>query len=962
MTVTKTLGIGGNFANPQDALLWIQSQPIGEYVVDLISDVEHSEITYYGTGYGYTVRFTCSHNLANRDDHTKWYYIKNTAANGKGIGSIATGWTSLQIEYIKFYQCTWGVYQRGYINSGSRINNCIFVECQNAICPHHRGNAYYKIYNCKFVKCDETIAWDGGTGSTAPTGTYQRFIYNCVADGGNIVGSTGFNLDHGNTVFSEVKCRNVSSTNMYVLSWSLYSGVTDIDYCACDDNDLSGEGSYNKNSVVAEDEFISLDSSNKRLFYPKITGTLYDDGTDPSAIISTDFVGNNYGLGGYYPIGAHTFSIGSIVIQAIKIKLDKTLATQEDIGLYSVVSENSELRWSEAPLIGAPETWNHEILAEKGIGAIAESVDIRTGGNSVNVNDFTFTCKGSNQLLLRMRSLGIHPTGLTVELHEFVGLLTDCDSVSHEVMFTGIIEDYSYNQFETIFTAKSSFAYKRNKNLGTIITAENYPDAPEGIIGQIVPITFGYSDPDNGRYFKLIRTSFRDQVLRTSDFMPDNGYPPNMSLFPVCYKSDTYDANYACFLIGNGYWGDFVSKKYYPIVGKYVKVVDGESETYPYATLNIGKYRRIKTMIGDNISIMESTDPQRKGYVLELADFYYAKMKGYEILGSNKDFSTFLSVYDIDFKYSMDDIDCLGFVDGLISIYTYEENQFSLVLGQDISLPNGDVPLIDINPRVLNSDASSAESFIIIPVENIEPYLNEDNGLTEFGISENYEHPLDSTSNPVPGLFAISSNECDSQPTITGTDNYKDKDSTTYWEYNVYLTLDYPTSRFDYLVAFKITLPEIDDNTKFDNVYLGINVTSDLLDESTALTYISHFLVYYKSFYNKLKTPIDYDEIKYQYQVQIKSLPDDYYSDSPDESNRRFYFVDKLQSHLLGYKLFNLEINSVSEYQNIHEFLILFKRKADDLGLTSYIDDYIKFTELAIIFEKGIDLSEELYA
>lgn len=953
MTVTKTLGTGGNFASPQEAFLWIQSQSTGEYIIDLISNVVHSDSSYYGILTGYTVRFTCSHNQANRDDQTKWYYIKNTTFAGIGAWG-PTGWITFQVEYIKFYQCGWGVYQRGYINSSSRISNCIFVECDDAICPHHRGDAYYNIFNCKFIECDNVIGWDGGTGSTAPTGTYKRFIYNCVADGGNIAGSIGFNLDRGNSVFSEVKCRNVSSTNMNIASWILDSyDIADVDYCACDDNDLAGEGSYNKNSVVAEDEFISLDSSNKRLFYPKITGDLYDGGTDPSAIVSTDFVGNDYGLGGYYPIGAHNFAIGKITIQAIKIKLDKALATQEDIGLYSVVSQLSELRWSEAPLTGAPEAWNHEILAENGIGPITESVDIRTGGNPVNVNDFTFICKGSNQLLLRMKSLGIHPTGLTVELHEFVGLLTDCDSISHDIMFTGIIEDYSYNQFETVFTAKSSFAYKRNKNLGTIITTDNYPDAPESIIGQIVPITFGYSDPDNGRYFKLIRTSFRDQVLRTSDFMPVSGYPPNMSLFPVCYKTELSESNVASFLIGDGYWFDNVSKLDYPIVGKYIKVIEGDCEE------NIGKYRQIKERLLDFITIKSGFS--RKGFVLELYDYFPEVMDGYIIEGS-QEYDTFLSVYDIDFKYSMDDVDCIGFVDDLISVFVLEDDQFLLILRQDITLPNGDVPTIDINPRVLSSDARSAQSFYIMPVENIEPYVNEDSGLTEFGISENYVHPLDTGSDPVAGLFAVSSNQCDSQPSISGAGNFKDKDSTTYWQYNVYLTLPSSSYKFDYLVAFKITLPEIDDDAIFDNVYLGINASSLLGDSSSQATYISNFMVYHKSYYNRLKTPIDYDDIKYEFEVLIESLPDDYYDDHPDLSNEQFYVVDKSINHLSGYSLFDLEINSVDEYKNIHELLIIFKRKSNDSGYTITMDDYIKFMELAIMFENNLTLSEELYA
>lgn len=181
-------------------------------------------------------------------------------------------------------------------------------------------------------------------------------------------------------------------------------------------------------------------------------------------------------------------------------------------------------------------------------------------------------------------------------------------------------------------------------------------------------------------------------------------------------------------------------------------------------------------------------------------------------------------------------------------------------------------------------------------------------------------------------------------------------------EYNVYLTLTPITEKFDFYLAFKITLPAINDDAKFDKVYLGINAISELYDGSTELTYTSQFMVFYKSFYNRLKKPIEYDDISYQNQVVIESLPDNYYNDYPDQSNKKFYVIDKAPTHLSGYKLFDLEINSVSEYQDIHELLIIFRRKADDAGLASYVDDHIKFAELAVIFENGISLSEEVFA
>jgi hypothetical protein len=105
------------------------------------------------------------------------------------------------------------------------------------------------------------------------------------------------------------------------------------------------------------------------------------------------------------------------------------------------------------------------------------------------------------------------------------------------------------------------------------------------------------------------------------------------------------------------------------------------------------------------------------------------------------------------------------------------------------------------------------------------------------------------------------------------------------------------------------------------------------------------------------------DTINWEGTVKIDSLPDEYYSNSPNTDNKDFYYNEKTMFSLSGYQQFEMDISDINEYRNIHELIVLFFRHTDEPDSSPVIiEDTITISEMAIIFEKNITTGTELYA
>lgn len=635
-------------------------------------------------------------------------------------------------------------------------------------------------------------------------------------------------------------------------------------------------------------------------------------------------------------------------IGAIRIYLGARYIESSEIGLYTPSIGNSEIRWSESELHGVSDTYNSSLILKNGIGIITSSIDDTNGGNQETVNDFIFSITGAVQLQLRLQELNIQLSGKTVEYIEFIGIDSDSDSEDVSVMGTFTIEDVVWNEFEAQFIAKSSFVYKRNNFIATRLSENLFPDA----VGDVIPVTFGRSDPTSGRFFKVPRIEYRNEILRLDDFTGDQGYPAGTTLFPAYHGGESDQDSDLCSILAG-------EKTYYnpvSLTGMYLKNVEGDVAD------NDGSIRKILSYsIGDS-SVAGYVDQLRINFTL--SEYFFKSVTSYHF--GSLTWKAFLSIIDALLRYALDFAESEGFLSGP-DFYVKENDLMIRIVDVGVSQEVSNLPDYELSISTSVGEVGETSSFKIIPVTAIEPYLNNDSGLEQWGLPT-YHHPDDTGGNPVAGLFVedTSMSTSDAQGVITNPNNFNDRDYTSYYRYVVSIDIGSPVLHFNYYLGFKLTLPEIDETIVFDKVYLGIRMKSVCIDNGGDDPYLNmqgNFVVAHRRYYGDAVKPVENQTIEYNIESTVESLPDDYYLlNKPSTKNKAFYYAEDTTILLTGYKTFDLNISDRDAYNNIYEILILMMRWGAQAGIADHVDDNVNIYELAIIFEKNISIGEELYA
>ena len=135
--------------------------------------------------------------------------------------------------------------------------------------------------------------------------------------------------------------------------------------------------------------------------------------------------------------------MSNLIIQAVEIKLGAEYTENTAIGLYTV-SSLSYLRWSEATLTGTTDTWATGILLKNGIGDIVASSDLTRGGAMAQYSGLSVTCANALKLMQTLKDLQINIIGLSCSVTEFIGTLGNSDATSATVIFTGVVESFSW--------------------------------------------------------------------------------------------------------------------------------------------------------------------------------------------------------------------------------------------------------------------------------------------------------------------------------------------------------------------------------------------------------------------------------------------------------------------------------------------------------------------------------------
>lgn len=652
------------------------------------------------------------------------------------------------------------------------------------------------------------------------------------------------------------------------------------------------------------------------------------------------------------------------IVQGIKIFTNSTV-TNETYGLYAGTypRTTSEFRFTECALSGLTVDWKDGFIAKKGISNITQKVDLLESGNTVQSSDITIRLNNTNQLNFFLDSNSISLHNCIVVLYEFIGTDDEADSVGIYVKNIRTIESVKWSETELILKVKMSLSQNRNNNLSVYIDDVNYPYLPESNKDKKIPIMFGYSDPINSRYFKIIRTNKKDVNISNIDVRTlavGSGIPviaPDfLSKFPVSENAAASDL--ATFKLGA-----YASSIYIALLaddkftGLYIKIDKGLSDI-------VGDYRKISSS-----SVSFSTIPD---YPLLDEIILACQLNNYmvnAVVGnatSNATDQCWVELYDIANEYNYTYYDVNGFYDSLtISpsndpiVYTKEGDLLIQILetGIDLALMAN---TITFNPIFFSGAIDTFKCFKCLPFSSVEMYMGDNldvMGLTGFNTVKTQSAGIE--GDPIGGFYKNPTTDLSANAptsTFTNAGYCLDKNSATYT--NLLATPIVSSRNVTVYGVLELFLPDIPDTLKFKKCYLGINV--DLLMSYTSgdAPVLEKIIVSKKAFYgDPLKIEKEINSGAISTTGSVKNLPDFYYVDAVSNKNKQFIVYDT-SVDLTGYTLFDLEITTINEYRNIHKMLVAAGMR---LTNTSSCTIDLRYNELALIFENEQDISNEVY-
>ena len=183
------------------------------------------------------------------------------------------------------------------------------------------------------------------------------------------------------------------------------------------------------------------------------------------------------------------------IIRLITVYTKKTIEDDiPEIGLYSTVN-GSEFRWSEVPVDGYAALLT-------ALGDKTTKLDLSNGGNIEQYNAISFNVVNLFQINILMEDQDFPVIGSKV-VH--IDYYPDASENQYKVVYVGVIDTFSADDRELNFGCEA-WENAKNKNLSTkIIVGENgnFPQAPDGVKDQILPLCIGESNPESGVFFKI---------------------------------------------------------------------------------------------------------------------------------------------------------------------------------------------------------------------------------------------------------------------------------------------------------------------------------------------------------------------------------------------------------------------------------------------------------------------------
>lgn len=528
-----------------------------------------------------------------------------------------------------------------------------------------------------------------------------------------------------------------------------------------------------------------------------------------------------------------------IITQAIRIKIYPVPAgiiEHTELGLYDNGDDTWELRWSETKLEGVTLAYKTGIIAPKGIGDSLEKGDISQGGSAQEFSGLSVIVINNNQLILRLKELGIILNGLIAEVWEFEG--SEFDSDEYFVGGRRIFQGTCTYENKTSWDEKlwnidiRNNRLQRNACLVEIINNDsvngNYKNATDNKNGEIVPRTFGNLTIDYPA--KLVRTAGKSIPYYNS--MGKTQYsvyalPENQYIFPVVGVSGdspylTYTIKFCLnsqALISEPEANNFYN--YMPsIVGKWFKCEIGGS--VDNVSL-VGKFKKINSF---------QLHPMTNGAADDgLVDITLESVFEKDLSGNSTATSTnnaWISISELPFEYLADYVNCKGFLDNLGNIITqsalllyYDSTSKTLrqlpSYGYDVDTTDLTKAKLILNAELFENDPETLSAFDIFPLKNFSKYIADNLSLWNYG---GY-FPLDG-SNLYSGAWAGQS--IVSNTNISGTYS-EDKDDSTSHIIDIQLTNTNPLLNIPlFCAAYEADIDYEKILIEYESYYIGVNI------------------------------------------------------------------------------------------------------------------------------------------
>lgn len=666
-----------------------------------------------------------------------------------------------------------------------------------------------------------------------------------------------------------------------------------------------------------------------------------------------------------------------ISTQGIIIYLQSEHAENPAIGLYTIGGA-SYLRWAES-LIPGMSNWADGIISDAGMPAITESGNITKGGGIAVIESMRVSVNNASKMWKILQDAGIQINNRRIEIVEYE---YDGEAISASTIYRGVASVTEWGFVKYGISIEPAH-HNRNANMATTINATDYPHATKEILGEAVPITIGEFNGD--RYAKLNRVADAETAYTNLDILSmvlhEPGSvtvsPEGIDYFPVI-SAEYSDGTDAPPTVYNVRLYDTASADNWAPVAivepenLYVKVIehkgDGDIE---------GEYRKVTRLLSTGVDAEASIRIE-----LDLP------MQNSMNPVTSNSVGTWIQFVSVEKQYQADVWPCTRFArstgqpvsDRNLELYAYSDRKKAdLDTGEIIESPPQYIQIppyfleisgsaeqnrLSLATSQFNDDKGKVKAHLILPFQSVELFDGENldqYGLGEFAkVQDGYyrkrfdgdAHGEFSTSGEIINLtdrsetttFSMITSDVVSMPPDGGIASYKET------------------------FVLKLTLPEYPASFDPSKIMLGIRADINPGDGVAPLNAFVRVLSrkWYRQNNNNNMSFDGFQHLRPDLTgMKISSLPDWYFSGYPaTEYKDDFYFetpeINNYFFEMTGASRFETLDADQQSYANTNELLLFVSGEypGPDDDVVGWV---LRIVELALIFEKSLDIKSEIY-